>query len=341
MTIDPQFGVADRRAAGHQTDTSSPSPVGDAATAGAAASPTRRTPRRCPTRTAAADIGGQTGQDVPWRQPASASPLEFLAVMRRLRAECAWKREQTHSVAGALPARGDPRDARGDRRRRRSDHLREELGDLLLQVYFHAVDRRGARRRSPSTTSPAGSPRRCAAATRTSSAPEVEPLATGGDAERGQRRLAGDQGRREAGAHPVTDGLPPRRCPPCSTPTRCSTGWRAAADAARSGRPEQPLRASDVRASWASACWRSWPRPARRASTPSRRCATPYAVRSTTLSAPPGAVSQPPSRRPRGGSRTARRVSLPTRPSSGGPATGRRPGCGPGTAGDGIGSSAV
>lgn len=59
-------------------------------------------------------------------------------MMRQLRAECAWKREQTHEslvpflheealeVAEAVEE-GDP------------DHLREELGDLLLQVYFHAA----------------------------------------------------------------------------------------------------------------------------------------------------------------------------------------------------------
>jgi XTP/dITP diphosphohydrolase len=58
--------------------------------------------------------------------------------MRRLRAECAWKREQTHEslrrylveesweTLEAIES-GDP------------DHLREELGDLLLQIGFHAV----------------------------------------------------------------------------------------------------------------------------------------------------------------------------------------------------------
>ena len=66
------------------------------------------------------------------------SPLvEFVEVMRRLRAECPWKSEQTHrSLARYLLEEthetleaidsGDP------------EHLREELGDLLLQVYFHA-----------------------------------------------------------------------------------------------------------------------------------------------------------------------------------------------------------
>ena len=70
------------------------------------------------------------------------SLLEFLAVMRRLRAECPWKREQTHrSLARYLLEEThetleaiDAGDATGD-----WDHLREELGDLLLQVYFHAV----------------------------------------------------------------------------------------------------------------------------------------------------------------------------------------------------------
>nr|WP_182541543.1 MazG nucleotide pyrophosphohydrolase domain-containing protein [Nocardioides ginsengisegetis] len=62
--------------------------------------------------------------------------------MRRLRAECAWKREQTHrSLARYLLEEThetldaiDAGAASGD-----WAHLEEELGDLLLQVYFHAV----------------------------------------------------------------------------------------------------------------------------------------------------------------------------------------------------------
>lgn len=58
--------------------------------------------------------------------------------MRRLRAECPWKQEQTHrslvrylveelhETVDAIES-GTP------------DDLREELGDLLLQVYFHAA----------------------------------------------------------------------------------------------------------------------------------------------------------------------------------------------------------
>ena len=68
--------------------------------------------------------------------------LEFLEVMRQLRAECAWKAGQTHrSLARYLLEEThetleaiDTGDVTGD-----WGHLREELGDLLLQVYFHAV----------------------------------------------------------------------------------------------------------------------------------------------------------------------------------------------------------
>src|SRR4051794_5711249 len=58
--------------------------------------------------------------------------------MRRLRAECGWKREQTHRslTRYLLEETHEALEAidTGD-----AAHLREELGDLLLQVYFHAV----------------------------------------------------------------------------------------------------------------------------------------------------------------------------------------------------------
>ncbi|HEY3530079.1 MAG TPA: MazG family protein [Nocardioides sp.] len=64
--------------------------------------------------------------------------LDFLEDMRRLRRECPWKREQTHrSLARYLQEEtAETLEAidTGD-----LSHLREELGDLLLQVYFHAV----------------------------------------------------------------------------------------------------------------------------------------------------------------------------------------------------------
>jgi len=67
------------------------------------------------------------------------SPLiELVEIMARLRAECGWKAAQTHRTLArhlleetyetleAIEV-GDP------------DHLREELGDVLLQVYLHAA----------------------------------------------------------------------------------------------------------------------------------------------------------------------------------------------------------
>ncbi|KRA38189.1 MULTISPECIES: MazG nucleotide pyrophosphohydrolase domain-containing protein [unclassified Nocardioides] len=67
---------------------------------------------------------------------------EFVAVMRRLRAECPWKQEQTHRslVRYLLEETYETVDAidagevSGD-----WSHLAEELGDVLLQVVFHAV----------------------------------------------------------------------------------------------------------------------------------------------------------------------------------------------------------
>src|SRR3954467_15981076 len=64
--------------------------------------------------------------------------LDFLDDMRRLRRECPWKEAQTHrSLARYLQEEAaetvEAIDSGDD------DHLREELGDLLLQVYFHAV----------------------------------------------------------------------------------------------------------------------------------------------------------------------------------------------------------
>jgi XTP/dITP diphosphohydrolase len=63
--------------------------------------------------------------------------LELVHVMDRLRRECPWDREQTHLtlVRYLLEESYETVEAieSGDR-----DHLREELGDLLLQVIFHA-----------------------------------------------------------------------------------------------------------------------------------------------------------------------------------------------------------
>ncbi len=75
----------------------------------------------------------------PMGEPAPGDRLlEFLEVMRRLRVECNWKAGQTHRSLARylLEETHETLEAidTGDQ-----DHLREELGDLLLQVYFHAV----------------------------------------------------------------------------------------------------------------------------------------------------------------------------------------------------------
>ena len=66
-----------------------------------------------------------------------AAFVRLVAVMDRLRTECPWDREQTHrSLAKYLLEESyETLEAieSGDR-----EHLREELGDLLLQVCFHA-----------------------------------------------------------------------------------------------------------------------------------------------------------------------------------------------------------
>lgn len=76
-------------------------------------------------------------------RPGDPSPLiELVEIMARLRSECGWKAAQTHrslakhlleetyetlEAIESLDAGGSP------------DHLREELGDVLLQVYLHAA----------------------------------------------------------------------------------------------------------------------------------------------------------------------------------------------------------
>jgi XTP/dITP diphosphohydrolase len=67
-----------------------------------------------------------------------SSLTELVEVMARLRRECAWKAGQTHESLARylLEETYETLEAieAGD-----DDHLREELGDLLLQVLFHAA----------------------------------------------------------------------------------------------------------------------------------------------------------------------------------------------------------
>ena len=77
--------------------------------------------------------------------PVTGQPLpvvELVETMARLRRECPWKAEQTHRSLSRylLEETHETLEAidAGDRTGS-WDHLREELGDLLLQVYFHAA----------------------------------------------------------------------------------------------------------------------------------------------------------------------------------------------------------
>ena len=64
--------------------------------------------------------------------------VEFLDLMRTMRERCAWKGAQTHqSLAPYLREEADEvleAIEEGD-----PAHLCDELGDLLLQIYFHAA----------------------------------------------------------------------------------------------------------------------------------------------------------------------------------------------------------
>lgn len=77
------------------------------------------------------------------QKPATGDGLiEFLALMRTMRERCAWKGAQTHeSLARFLREESDEVLEAIDEGAATGewDHLREELGDLLLQIYFHAA----------------------------------------------------------------------------------------------------------------------------------------------------------------------------------------------------------
>ena len=109
--------------------------------------------------------------------PAGARFLDLVEVMRRLRRDCAWTREQTHESLAPYLAEESEETLEaiesGD-----TDHLREELGDLLLQVVFHAVIAGEDEPGGTSTTSPPASPRSSSAAIRTCSATPTRPRST-------------------------------------------------------------------------------------------------------------------------------------------------------------------
>lgn len=97
---------------------------------------------RLPGELAAALVSGDTDVEVEVLHASYDVPgarlLDLVTVMDQLRLHCPWDREQTHrSLATYLVEEAyETLEAieSGDH-----EHLREELGDLLLQVYFHAA----------------------------------------------------------------------------------------------------------------------------------------------------------------------------------------------------------
>lgn len=88
-----------------------------------------------------------TGESAPAEPATQQSTLvDLVGMMARLRAECAWKAAQTHrslarhlleetyETIEAIESLGEEAEDAGG-----FEHLREELGDVLLQVYLHAA----------------------------------------------------------------------------------------------------------------------------------------------------------------------------------------------------------
>ncbi len=73
-------------------------------------------------------------------QSARYSWEDLIEIMARLRLACPWDREQTHRtlVPYLIEETYEVVDAIEEQGERRNEHLCEELGDLLLQIVFHA-----------------------------------------------------------------------------------------------------------------------------------------------------------------------------------------------------------
>ena len=219
--------------------------------------------------------------------PVGARLLDAVDVMDTLRASVPWDREQTHeSLVPYLLEEAYEVD-RSDRAPT-GDQLREELGDLLLQVLFHArlAAEDVERARSRSTTWPAASSRSWSVAIRMSS---PTPWST----ERRTSRPTGrDQARREGRGTSAMDGIPVGAAGPQPRRQRHRPGaarrrHRQRAGARRVSRhiPRRPS---------ARCCSRWWPRPTRPGWTPSGRSAARVRREMTALRRC-GAAQPPPS----------------------------------------------
>ena len=136
VELDPALNVTLRDGQPASSDGSLSFAVSEGAKAGQEEQPNSARRRRAARDPALRPLaGGVPGTDDPVDD---GELLEFLAIMRRLRAECPWKAGQTHRSLARylLEETHETLEAldTGD-----DQHLREELGDLLLQVFFHAV----------------------------------------------------------------------------------------------------------------------------------------------------------------------------------------------------------
>ena len=233
-----------------------------------------------PAGLAAAIVDGPPGVEVEVLHASYDVPgarlLDLVTVMDRLRTECPWDREQTHrSLATYLLEEtyetleaidsGDP------------DHLREELGDLLLQVFFHA--------RIAAEAGDEGFTIDDVAAGIVDKLVHRHPHVFAGlevaDADEVNRNWERSRtGRRAA---PRCSTACRWRCPHWPWPTRCSAGPPGSASPRPGPAPS------------GTGCWRWSSRPAPPGSTPSRSCATPYAGW-PTRSGPPSRRRPPPGR---------------------------------------------
>ena len=184
--------------------------------------------------------------------------------MDRLRTGCPWDREQTHlSLTKYLLE--EAYEVIEAIENDDYDHLREELGDLLLQVYFHARIAGGGRRARLHHRGRRARHRRQARLP----PPARVRRAGGRRRRRGRPQLGGAQGCREAanlsrrGSADGAAGAAARR--------QGALALREAGHRARRGRR--------VLGRPGAARW--WSRPGPTGSTPSRSCASPYAGSST------------------------------------------------------------
>jgi MazG family protein len=72
------------------------------------------------------------------RRPAASEFSSFVKIVRRLRTDCPWDRKQTHASLRASLIE-EAYETVESITRKHTDHLREELGDLLLHIVLHSV----------------------------------------------------------------------------------------------------------------------------------------------------------------------------------------------------------